>query len=262
MSRRTLTALALFSIAVPCRADDAPKIEPKADETLKAMSKYLAGLKAFSFQADESFDEVPEGGQKLQLSNRRKVTIQRPNHVASEFEGDTGNRLFFYDGTLLTVVDREKKSFGTFPLRRPIDEMLDALHERFGMNLPLADFLFSDPYKALAEHAQTGRYVGLHHAAGVKCHHLAFTQPNIDWQIWIDAGANPAPRKFVITYKQTPGEPQFAAVIAHFDPAPKTDDTTFRFAPPAEYSRIRLLELPALRPKNEEPKAKNSEGKP
>jgi hypothetical protein len=262
MSRSTLAALALLTLAAPASAEDVPAIEPKADQTLKDMSKYLAGLKAFSFRADESFDEVLESGQKLQLSNRRKVTAQRPNHVASEFEGDTGNRLFYYDGTQLTVVDREKKSFGTFPLRRPIDEMLDALHERFGMNLPLADFLFSDPYKALAEHATTGKYVGIHHAAGVKCHHLAFTQPNIDWQIWIDAGAYTVPRKFVITYKQTPGEPQFAAVIADFDSAPKTDEHTFRFTPPADYSRIRLLELPNLRPKNDDPKAKNEEGKP
>ena len=31
-----------------------PKIEPKADQCLKAMSSYLAGLKTYSFQVEES----------------------------------------------------------------------------------------------------------------------------------------------------------------------------------------------------------------
>ena len=43
---------------------EAPKIEPKADQYLKAMSSYLAGLKTYSFQVEEFFDEVQDDGQK------------------------------------------------------------------------------------------------------------------------------------------------------------------------------------------------------
>jgi hypothetical protein len=107
--------------------------------------------------------------------------------------------------------------------------------------------VFSDPYKVLTESVESGDYVGLHFAGGVKCHHLAFTQPNIDWQVWIDAGAKPQPRKFVITYKQLPGEPQFVAGIGTIDPDPKTDDTTFRFNAPKDFTRLKLLDRPGLK---------------
>ena len=45
----------------------AAKIEPKADQYLKAMSNYLAGLKTYSFQVEEFFDKVQDDGQKLRV---------------------------------------------------------------------------------------------------------------------------------------------------------------------------------------------------
>src|SRR5690349_7883872 len=76
----------------------APRIEPKADEHLKAMSRYLAGLKAFTFQAEEAFDDVQEDGLKIQLGNQRVVSVRQPNRVAGAAEGDTSNSRFFYNG--------------------------------------------------------------------------------------------------------------------------------------------------------------------
>jgi hypothetical protein len=38
---------------------------------------------------------------------------------------------------------------------------------------------------------QSGTYVGLHNVGKVKCHHLAFRQRMLDWQIWIEAGDQP-----------------------------------------------------------------------
>jgi hypothetical protein len=36
---------------------------------------------------------------------------------------------------------------------------------------------------------------------GVECDHLAFRNADTDWQIWIESGAKPIPRKYVITSK-------------------------------------------------------------
>ena len=52
---------------------EAPQIEPKADQCLKAMSSYLAGLKTYSFQVEELFDDVLDDGQKIQLGNQRHL---------------------------------------------------------------------------------------------------------------------------------------------------------------------------------------------
>ena len=114
-----------------------------------------------------------------------------------------------------------------------IDEALDALDDRYGVMPPLADLLYADVYDVLMEGVTYGRYLGIHRAAGVPCHHLVFAQETIEWQIWIDAGTDPLPRRFVITYVSEPGEPQYGATITKWSLDPKLPDELFVFEAPA-----------------------------
>ena len=100
------------------------------------------------------------------------------------------------------------------------------------MAVPLADLLYSDPYTVLTEEVTYSRYLGLHRAAGVLCHHLVFAQPTIEWQIWIDAGEQPLVRQFAISYVREPGEPQYAAVLSKWKLSPTIPDSIFRFEAP------------------------------
>ena len=135
---------------------EAPKIEPKAEQYLKSMSNYLAGLHTYSFQVEEFFDETQDGGQKLQLGNQRHMSVSRPDKVFGETEGDTVNSQFYYDGKTVTVFDRGQKTYAIEKVPGTIDAMLDDLHERFETDQPLADFLFADPYKQFTEDVQSG----------------------------------------------------------------------------------------------------------
>ena len=220
---------------------EAPKIEPKADQYLKAMSSYLAGLKTYSFQVEEFFDEVQDDGQKIQLSNQRHLSVSRPDKVFGEDEGDTANSLFYYDGKTATVFDRGQKTYATEKVPGTIDAMLDDLHDRFDTDQTLADFLFADPYKVFTEHVQSGTYVGLHYVGKVKCHHLAFRQKILDWQIWIDAGDQPLPRKLLITFKRQADQPQYTALIHRWDVNPKLSDDLFQFQPPEGVRKVDFL---------------------
>jgi hypothetical protein len=220
---------------------EAPKIEPKAEQYLKAMSSYLAGLHTYSFQVEEFFDEAQADRQKLQLSNQRHMSVSRPDKVFGESEGDTVNSQFYYDGKTVTVFDRGQKTYAVEKVPGTIDAMLDDLHERFETDQPLADFLFADPYKEFTENVQSGEYVGLHYVGKVKCHHLAFRQKIVDWQIWIDAGDEPLPRKLVITFKQQVDQPQFTALIHRWDVNPKLSDEMFQFQPPNGLRKVDFL---------------------
>jgi hypothetical protein len=220
---------------------EAAKIAPKADQSLKAMSKYLAGLKTYSFQVEEFFDEVQDDGQKLQLSNQRHLSVRRPNKVFGEDKGDTANCLFYYDGKTVTVFDRGEKTYATEKVPGTIDAMLDDLHDRFDTDQTLADFLFADSYKVFTEHVQSGTYVGLHSVGKVKCHHLAFRQRLLDWQIWIDAGDQPLPRKLLITFKRQVEQPQYTALIHRWDVNPKLSDDLFQFKPAKGVRKVDFL---------------------
>ena len=211
-------------------------VEPRADQVLKAMCERLAGLARFAFEAEETFDEIPDGEPRMQLTNVRRVALERPNRLAADAHGDTLNRAAWFDGKTATLLDKAHNTYAQIQVPPTIDAALDHIAERYGIVAPLEDLLYSDPYEVLTENVLYGRYQGLHLAAGVLCHHLVFVQDTIEWQIWIDAGDDPLPRKFVITYVREEGEPQYSAILRkwHLDPVFPEDLFTFHAPPGAE----------------------------
>jgi hypothetical protein len=65
----------------------------------------------------------------------------------------------------------------------------------------------------------------------------------VDWQIWIEDGDKPLPRKLILTSKQVKGEPQFTVVIRNWDLTPKLTDQEFSFTPPKGAKKIEFLQL-------------------
>lgn len=240
----SVSLLLLFALGVPLvfggKPADKPRIEPKADDILKKACSCLADLKQFGVKVEETFDEMNASGQKIQLCNRREVLVRRPNGLFARSEGDTTSRLFYYDGKTVAMLDPTAKVYATHEAPATLDAMFDFLHQQLGFSLPTADLLFSDPYKVLTEQVEGGDYLGLHHVGKKKCHHLAFQQRHIDWQLWVDAGDKPLPLKFLLTYRRMPGEPQFATVF-EWDLSAKVAEDAFVFKPPEGAKKIEFL---------------------
>jgi hypothetical protein len=78
---------------------------------------------------------------------------------------------------------------------------------------------------------------------GVRCDHLAFRAPHVDWQIWIQEGKEPLPRKLVITTRDVVNAPQFAVVVTRWDLKPALDEKTFTFVPTPGARRVDFLPL-------------------
>ncbi len=220
-----------------------PKIEPQAEHILRQMSDFLKAQPRFSFHIDTTFEAL-ERGQKLQLSASTQVAVQRPDHLQVGVEGDTLQRQFWYDGTSITLLDVANNNYATAPISGDLDTMLNRIQQRYGLDLPAADFVMSDPYKVLMEKVTSGFYAGLHKVQGVSCHHLAFSQPDIDWQIWIEEGDKPAPRKLVITYKQIRQMPQYTGLYSQWNFAPEFSANQFTFTPPEKAEKIDFLPKP------------------
>ncbi len=86
-------------------------------------------------------------------------------------------------------------------------------------------------------------------AMGYNCHHLAFTQDNVDWQVWIQDGPQPLIRKFVITHKNEPGVPEFTALITQWNFTGRISDSDFVFEAPRGATQVEMRSDPA--PTNE-----------
>lgn len=213
-------------------------VDPRADELVRGMSDRLARAEAFAFEAEEVYDEVPEHSPRQQLTSKRGVVLRRPNRLAGDATGDAIHRSIYYDGRTFSAIDREQNVWASGTVPPTIDEALDWVFDQTGTVLPLADFLYTDAYSRLMESVQRGVYLGIHDVAGVPCHHLSFEQATIDWQLWIDAGPEPLPRKLVIAYKTEDEVPQYAVTIRKWNLQAKVPDHLFRFDPPEGAMRV------------------------
>jgi len=215
-------------------------IDPKADGVLRTMSQTLRNAKAFSFEINDATDENLSNGQRVQFGKNVKVLVRRPDALACTVNGDLQEMQYVYRGTKLAVLNRKENCYALQDVPNNLDAMFDFLAKKFGITAPLSDLCFADPYQAMTERVRSGAYLGLHQVNGVKCHHLAFRQEAIDWQIWIEDSDQALPRKIVITLKEQPGHPQYLAVIDKWNLTPDAADSAFEFAPPVGAKRIDL----------------------
>jgi len=218
-----------------------PIVDPRADSLLREMSRYLSGAEQFTVRAQILFDDVLPTGQKVQYAAAEDLAVRRPNRVYAEYEGDVGSKQFWYDGKAVTMYDAGSDVWATTAVPARIDEALDDLMRRHGFSPPLSDLLYSDPYAILKPHAQFGLYMGTTMIDGTRCHHLAFVDKEIDWQIWVEDGTQVVPCKMLITYKSLPGSPQFAAVFSDWEFGARLIDSQFEPKVPPGATKIDFL---------------------
>ena len=224
-----------FCIHAPAQTN----ISPRAETVLHSACEFLAHTRAFSLEAEVWREHVDESGQKLQFSRTVKMDVKRHDGLRLEITSPLTARGFWYDGKTLTILDRKHNWYSTTDMPSTLDKTADAAHDQ-GIDLPLVDLAMSDPYKNALSQVETGRYYGISPVLGVDCHHLAFTQDNVDWQVWIEDGPQPLIRKFVITYKNEPGEPQFTALITRYNLTDRIADSDFVFERPAGATKIEM----------------------
>ena len=99
-------------------------------------------------------------------------------------------------------------------------------------SVPANDVLMADVIE--------GKHIGQGVVDGVECEHLAFRNADTDWQIWVETGAKPIPRKYVITSKAVAGAPQYALRIKDWKTDAAIGADAFAFKPEADAKKIAI----------------------
>ena len=218
-------------------------IDPQAEKLLKASTAFLASQKRFSVDTRNTIEVVLTSGQKLQFGTAATAWVQRPNRLRGERKGDLVDQLFLYDGKSLTLYNPGQKYYATVAAPGTLEQMLDFARTSLDIIAPGSDLLYANAYEVLMENVTSGFVVGKGVVEGVRCDHLAFRGVGVDWQIWLQEGAQPLPRKWVITSTDIAGSPQFEVVMTKWNLAPQFDEKTFVFTPGKGATKVDFLPL-------------------
>ncbi|MCK4787763.1 MAG: DUF2092 domain-containing protein [Desulfobacteraceae bacterium] len=216
-------------------------IDPDAESILKSMSSYLGETKAFSVNVDIDFEVVTRNGQKLQLSSFATAVLKRPAKFHIQRKGMIADAEFIFDGKTLTLHGKKRNVYAQIQVPGTIDDAIRAYELETGIPAPGADLLFADPYAILSSGVVSSSYLGTAYVNGVECHHLAFREDKVDWQLWVKVGDEPLPMKYVITTKWHTAAPQYEIRFRDWNTKPPIKAGQFKFAVPKGARRLETI---------------------
>jgi hypothetical protein len=205
------------------------------------MTDYVGKLPQFSVDTAATLEVVLYSGQKIQFTSASRNTLQRPDKLRSERIGDVVSQLFYYDGRKLTIYNPQDGYYATVAAPATIEAMMDLARDKLDVVAPAGDLVTLDAYERLMDGVTQGFWVGKSAVGGVPCDHLAFRSGAVDWQIWIEDGEKPLPRKFVITSLDVAQAPQFEVVMSNWSLEPAIPADYFNFTPPQGARAIEFL---------------------
>jgi hypothetical protein len=226
--------------------------QDEADNILKQMSAYLGQVQNLTMNFSSDVEVISHGGQtslsglKVQFSSSGSVLLSRPDKIRASRTGGQTDFEVISDGKTLTIHGKDANAYAQADAAPTLDELFDGIRDLTGLEFPGADLLFSDVYGQLSEPIEQAAYLGTGIVDGQECHHLVFRTPDVDWQIWIETGDKPIPRKYVITSKWITGAPQYQLRISDWNDNPTVAADAFSFSPADGTESVDIEELEGL----------------
>ncbi len=233
--------LCLVMPSIAMATDSSSAIDKEADELVKKMSDYMGSLKHFSATTQNCYESLLDSGQKVMFVNRVTVLMKRPGNLYVHRKGTVRDQDFYIHNKTLTLYSRNLNMYATTEVPASISEALDYATANLGLSAPGSDLFVDDIYSALMDGVTAGLYLGKNEVNGVQCHHVAFRSEEVDWQMWIEDGDRPVPRRYIITSKWLTGAPEYMIDIIKFDPDTDIPEKSFTFTPPENAGRIAFM---------------------
>ncbi len=241
-----ILAASLIGTGSPAQAGEAD-----ARAILKSMTDYVGGQTSLELSFDSSIEVITPELEKIQFTNSGGALLSRPDKLRAHRVGGYADVELVFDGRTLSVLGKSRNVYAQLDGPESIDALIEALRAGQGVALPGADLLLTNAYEVLSDGILEAKHIGRGVIDGVECEHLAFRNRDTDWQLWVEVGERPIPRKLVITSKTLNSAPQYTLQIKDWKTGVTPAADAFAFVPPADARRIEpddLVDLDELPP--------------
>lgn len=229
---------ALLTAALVLAAPGALAQANNAKAVLKAMSDYVGRQQTIELSFDSDIEVITPQLEKIQFTNSGGALLNRPNQLRAHRIGGYADVAMVFDGKTVSIVARHLNGYAQLAAPGSVDQLFEALRAGHGISMPFADLLLSNSYEALVAGVMEAKHIGRGVIDGRECEHLAFRNFDTDWQLWVEVGDKPIPRKMVITSKTLNSAPQYTLRVKTWNTDVRPASDAFVFVPTANAQRL------------------------
>ena len=198
----------------------------------------MSSQKTIELTFDSDIEVITPELEKIQFTNSGEALLSRPDKLHAHRVGGYSDVALFYDGKTVSVFGKNINGYAQFDGPGTVDQLIEVLRAGHGVALPGADLLLSNSYDALVAGVQEAKHIGRGVIDGRECEHLAFRNFDTDWQLWVEVGEQPIPRKMVITSKTVNNAPQYTLRVKGWKTGVEPPADAFKFQPPAGSEKL------------------------
>lgn len=239
-------SVAVFSATVwaqPMKGEGAapeaakPAMDQRALDVLKTMSETLVSAQTKSFQVRSVIPFRKSKGPWIHLLGASRVVMQGNDKLFVETRGDLFPFDFFYDGKTVTYFAPKENFYAQKEAPGTFDGLVEKAYENGDGSFVYAEILLSDPYTVLSANLHSAMYVGKSDLGDIQADHLVFSNPGVEWEIWIEEGTH-LPRLVTATYFKRPGEPTYTVEFKDWKLNEAVPAATFTFQNTTQAAKI------------------------
>ena len=221
------------ALAVACATGTAARAaEDDAKAILKSMSDYLSSQSAISLTFDSDIEVITPQMEKIQFTNSGETLLKRPDKLRARRVGGYSDVELVFDGKTISILGHNVNGYAQIEAPGTVDQLIKSLRAGHGISMPGADLLQTKAYDILVADVMEAKHIGRGVIDGRECEHLAFRNFDTDWQLWVEAGESPIPRKMVITSKTVNSAPQYTLRVKKWETGVELAPDAFAFVPP------------------------------
>lgn len=233
--------LGVLVLTLPMAVRAEPSVDSAATRMLERMTDYLGSVQAFSVTTQNTLEDLLVSGHRVDIDISASVLVKRPDKLQAKRMGDLVDQVFYYDGKALTLFNPSENVYSTTPAPGTIEQALDFARESLGLMVPVADLVYRNAFSLLMQEVTLAVVIGDSLINGVKCKHLLFSRPGVDFQVWIAQEGHPLPYKYVVT--DTVARLSISTVMGDWNLNPDADDARFIFTPPQDAKQINFMPI-------------------
>ncbi len=220
--------------------------ESGAKSILKAMSDYVSSQKTIELSFDSDIEVITPQLEKIQFTNSGEALLSRPDKLRAHRVSGHADVALFFDGKTVSIMSKKDNGYAQFEASGTVDQLIEALRAGHGVALPGADLLLTNSYDTLIAGVQEAKHIGRGIIDGQECEHLAFRNFDSDWQLWVEVGNRPIPRKLVITSKTLNSAPQYTLRVKNWKTGIEPTGDAFVLVPPSGAKKLNPEDLIGL----------------